>query len=312
MFEYKNSEYYYATVHFGWLVVLRCHNACGAKYGARAAYQLGESHDSISHGDDAGFTWTSIIAPCLLSGLVFEIVAVWTVLLLYYTGSLPALIPTLKRRPSPLFPPQVQWTQGAFFRGSQDPRGSWRPWLVGWGFPPRQDWTGKWQKVLHTRHAPRKNWAATPGTAVRILAASIIPVDRCSKPSSGMRILLLDLMILGLFMDSGELASSFPSLDSYTKTARYQVPGARNANNGCSSRPDYCDGGFDQFCDSKRHYSNISLILVDSGRKDLLEYMDVYWKDFRGDDLDLWAHEWNKHGKHQVYIRDSGYADHVL
>lgn len=55
---------------------------------------------------------------------VFEIVAVWSVLLLYYTGLLPALTPTLKRRPSPLIPPQVQWIQGAFFRGSQDPRGS--------------------------------------------------------------------------------------------------------------------------------------------------------------------------------------------
>lgn len=63
------------------------------------------------------------------------------------------------------------------------------------------------------------------------------------------------------------------------------------------SRPDNCDGGFDQFCDSKRNYNNISLILVDSGRRDLLEYMDVYWKDIRGDDLDLWIHEWRKHGR---------------
>lgn len=60
--------------------------------------------------------------------------------------------------------------------------------------------------------------------------------------------------------------------------------------------PDNCDGGFDQFCDSKRNYNNVSLILVDSGRRDLLEYMDVYWKDIRGDDLDLWIHEWRKHG----------------
>lgn len=36
--------------------------------------------------------------------------------------------------------------------------------------------------------------------------------------------------------------------------------------------------------------------MVDSGRRDLLEYMDIYWKDFKGDDLDLWVHEWNKHG----------------
>ncbi|KAJ5916318.1 hypothetical protein N7504_000333 [Penicillium tannophilum] len=60
--------------------------------------------------------------------------------------------------------------------------------------------------------------------------------------------------------------------------------------------PDHCDGGFDQFCDSKRKYSNISLILVDSGRGDLLDYMSEYWKDYRGDDATLWEHEWNKHG----------------
>lgn len=63
-----------------------------------------------------------------------------------------------------------------------------------------------------------------------------------------------------------------------------------------TSRPDHCDGGFDQFCDPKRRYSNISLILIDSGRGDLVDYMSIYWKDFRGDDADLWQHEWNKHG----------------
>lgn len=62
------------------------------------------------------------------------------------------------------------------------------------------------------------------------------------------------------------------------------------------SRPDYCDGGFDQYCDNSRRYSNISLILVDSGRGDLLDEMRRYWKDFRGDDANLWEHEWNKHG----------------
>ncbi|GAB1211725.1 ribonuclease T2-like [Aspergillus terreus] len=60
--------------------------------------------------------------------------------------------------------------------------------------------------------------------------------------------------------------------------------------------PDYCNGGFDQFCDSSRKYSNISLILVDAGRRDLLDDMSRYWKDFRGDDPTLWEHEWNKHG----------------
>lgn len=60
--------------------------------------------------------------------------------------------------------------------------------------------------------------------------------------------------------------------------------------------PDHCNGGFDQYCDPKRRYSNISLILTDSGRGDLLDDMRTFWKDFRGDDPNLWEHEWNKHG----------------
>ncbi|KAE8352599.1 ribonuclease T2-like protein [Aspergillus coremiiformis] len=60
--------------------------------------------------------------------------------------------------------------------------------------------------------------------------------------------------------------------------------------------PDHCDGGFDQYCDSKRRYSNISLILTDSGRGDLLDEMRTFWKDYKGDDPNLWEHEWNKHG----------------
>ncbi|KAL4810550.1 ribonuclease T2-like protein [Aspergillus unguis] len=60
--------------------------------------------------------------------------------------------------------------------------------------------------------------------------------------------------------------------------------------------PDHCNGGFDQFCDSHRKYSNISLILVDAGRRDLLDEMSTYWKDYKGDDPNLWEHEWNKHG----------------
>jgi ribonuclease T2 len=75
-------------------------------------------------------------------------------------------------------------------------------------------------------------------------------------------------------------------------------------------RPDFCDGGFDQYCDSKRRYSNISLILVDSGRADLLEYMGDFWKDYRGDDEDLWEHEWNKHGTCISTLETACYADY--
>ncbi|KAJ5674126.1 hypothetical protein N7462_009565 [Penicillium macrosclerotiorum] len=75
--------------------------------------------------------------------------------------------------------------------------------------------------------------------------------------------------------------------------------------------PDHCNGGFDQFCDSKRKYSNISLILVDSGRGDLLEYMSEYWKDFRGDDAHLWEHEWNKHGTCVSTLEPHCYEDYI-
>lgn len=76
-------------------------------------------------------------------------------------------------------------------------------------------------------------------------------------------------------------------------------------------RPDHCAGGFDQFCDSQRKYSNISLIIVDSGRGDLLEYMSEYWKDFRGDDSNLWQHEWNKHGTCISTLETHCYEDYL-
>lgn len=77
------------------------------------------------------------------------------------------------------------------------------------------------------------------------------------------------------------------------------------------SRPDHCDGGFDEYCDSHRRYSNISLILVDGGRSDLLDYMSEYWKDFRGDDANLWEHEWNKHGTCISTLETKCYSDYV-
>jgi ribonuclease T2 len=78
-----------------------------------------------------------------------------------------------------------------------------------------------------------------------------------------------------------------------------------------SVRPDHCKGGFDQFCDSKRKYSNISLILVDAGRGDLLEYMSDYWKDYHFDDQNLWQHEWNKHGTCVSTLETHCYEDYL-
>jgi ribonuclease T2 len=58
--------------------------------------------------------------------------------------------------------------------------------------------------------------------------------------------------------------------------------------------PDYCHGGFDQFCDSDREHSKIDEILSSSG--DLLPFMQSHWLSLNGDNNHLWSHEWNKHG----------------
>ncbi|WEW58371.1 Ribonuclease T2 precursor (RNase T2) [Emydomyces testavorans] len=60
--------------------------------------------------------------------------------------------------------------------------------------------------------------------------------------------------------------------------------------------PDNCDGSFEEYCDKNREYRNITDILESYGKTELLNYMSIYWKDYQGDDENLWEHEWNKHG----------------
>ena len=60
--------------------------------------------------------------------------------------------------------------------------------------------------------------------------------------------------------------------------------------------PDNCDGTYDAYCDPARTYTNLSSIVSAAGSTDLLNYMSIYWKDYRGDDETLWEHEWDKHG----------------
>ena len=60
--------------------------------------------------------------------------------------------------------------------------------------------------------------------------------------------------------------------------------------------PDHCDGTYSQYCDESRQYKNITQILESFYRYDLLDYMNVYWKDQGGNDESFWEHEWGKHG----------------
>ncbi|ODH46612.1 hypothetical protein GX48_07307 [Paracoccidioides brasiliensis] len=75
--------------------------------------------------------------------------------------------------------------------------------------------------------------------------------------------------------------------------------------------PDHCDGSYDQFCDANRRFNNISSIIEESGRVELLALMKTYWKDFRGDDENLWEHEWNKHGTCVSTLEPKCYPDYV-
>ena len=77
-------------------------------------------------------------------------------------------------------------------------------------------------------------------------------------------------------------------------------------------RPDHCDGGFDQYCDSERSYRDIGKILDNFGEDELQSYMRTYWKDYQGSDASLWQHEWNKHGTCISTMETSCYSDYVF
>lgn len=78
--------------------------------------------------------------------------------------------------------------------------------------------------------------------------------------------------------------------------------------------PDLCTGGFEQFCDSSRSEHGIRSILSSIGgeNRELLEFMDSYWLSIDGNDENLWAHEWNKHGTCISTIEPSCYGDDAL
>jgi hypothetical protein len=137
----------------------------------------------------------------------------------------------------------------------------------------------------------------------KILVASTIRAARCYKRSSGIPIPQSVPMTLGPFTGCGKLSTTLlESKTDFKTSVEYTLT---------FNRPDHCDGGFDQFCDFRRKYSNISLILVDSGRGDLLDYMSEYWKDYNGDDATLWEHEWNKHGTCVSTLEPHCYEDYL-
>ncbi|RFU31258.1 hypothetical protein B7463_g5050, partial [Scytalidium lignicola] len=76
--------------------------------------------------------------------------------------------------------------------------------------------------------------------------------------------------------------------------------------------PDHCDGSFDQNCDSRRAYKNISSILQQYGKTDLLSYMNTFWKNDPNDgsDEEFWEHEWETHGTCISTLDTTCYSDY--
>lgn len=75
--------------------------------------------------------------------------------------------------------------------------------------------------------------------------------------------------------------------------------------------PDNCDGTFEQFCDDSLNIKRGDLhrILVEQFRdQELYDKVELYWKNFNGNDEYLWVHEWNKHATCVKTIRPQCYG----
>ncbi|KAK5086760.1 Ribonuclease T2 precursor (RNase T2) [Lithohypha guttulata] len=84
--------------------------------------------------------------------------------------------------------------------------------------------------------------------------------------------------------------------------------------------PDWCDGGFDAYCDSSRTHSAEAIIgilsnastaqVVGGTRPGLLEFMTKHWLSLDSNNAHLWSHEWNKHGTCISTLRPKCYENH--
>ncbi|KAK6201231.1 ribonuclease T2-like protein, partial [Scheffersomyces amazonensis] len=78
--------------------------------------------------------------------------------------------------------------------------------------------------------------------------------------------------------------------------------------------PDNCDGSYEQFCDDELNLKphEIKSIVVDQFKdNELYSKMIHNWKNFNGDDENLWIHEFNKHGTCIKTLRPTCYYPYV-
>lgn len=75
--------------------------------------------------------------------------------------------------------------------------------------------------------------------------------------------------------------------------------------------PDNCDGTYEESCDSSRAYTDLTSILQDNGKSDLVSYMQDYWQSNDGSPESFWEHEWSTHGTCVSTIDPDCYSDYT-
>lgn len=126
----------------------------------------------------------------------------------------------------------------------------------------------------------RLHWVATLPLHHPTCAATTPQVDNFCKLNSGILTQLLDQATLVRRM-----------IDIFLMFVLIYIIGTVHG-----LWPDNCDGTYQQFCDTSRQSTDITGVLTKFGKTELLSYMQIYWKDYQGNDETFWEHEWNKHG----------------
>ena len=73
--------------------------------------------------------------------------------------------------------------------------------------------------------------------------------------------------------------------------------------------PDNCDGSYSSYCDDSMNVNSIKSVLQSFNETELLDFMNTYWKDYQGNDDDLWTHEFNKHATCMSTLKPDCFTD---
>jgi ribonuclease T2 len=76
-------------------------------------------------------------------------------------------------------------------------------------------------------------------------------------------------------------------------------------------RPDECNGNYQEDCDKSREYDDITTLLTNAGKTELLAYMEIYWQSNDESSEKFWESEWAEHGTCINTIDPSCYTDYT-